>query len=474
MLPSVLFPRKVGAMSQQEPPQPPSDSVPGPAAPRGPGFAGPPEPANPGSPVPPGPGFAAPPDPANHGSPVPPGPGQPPAANPPVGPHDPTRTAGPGTFAPPADPRGPGGPGNPGGRPGAGPRRSAIGLVGGDDPLLPHLVWEGVLLILAAISVIVTIVLAPSGPVLEQLLGGTASVGLVASAVAVSLRTGTPNLAAGAMTTIAGLLTIYLVADQQWRQLTAAVAVVVVFAVIGLVLGGITGLLSMPGWAVTLGGMVLMVGISFFAADGRTVSFDGRAEPPSGIAWFALFAVVSLCGAGLWLVPPVRRVLGAVRRTGDPSGWHGRGAFGALAGMTLSGLLCGLAGAFHAYQYQAIAPSDGMTMLVAGFAAALLGGASVFGRRAGLTGTLFASLILGSVVTALALEGVSEPGGQLIAAGIAIIVGLAANRGMELLSTLLSRRAAARHPNLPPPPGAPSGPPGAPPASATPGAVNAR
>ncbi|BCJ38011.1 hypothetical protein Athai_55140 [Actinocatenispora thailandica] len=408
-------------MSQQESPEPPHDPVPGTTASTGPGIVGPPPPG---------------------AAPYPADPAGPPGA----------AVAGAPGDARPAN-GGPAGPAvvTPGGA------RPALGLLRGDDPLLPHLAWEAVLLVLAVLSVIVTVVAAPGGPVAEQLLRNTASIGLVASAVAVSFRTGTPNLAAGAMTTVAGLLTIHLVAAQHWGELTAGAAAVLVVTVIGLVLGGITGLLSVPGWAVTAGGMVLLVGIAFLATGARAVALDGGTGAPSGVLWFVLFAVVSLGGAGLWLVPPVRRTLSAVRHPGDPSAWNAPGAFGALAGLTLSGLLCGLAGALQAYQYRAMSLNDGITVLTIAMAAALLGGASVFGRRAGLTGTVLASLILAGIVTTFALQGVSEPGGELTVAGVAIIVGLGVNRGLELLSSLLSRRAGARRPGLPTVAAAPPG-----------------
>lgn len=346
-----------------------------------------------------------------------------------------------------------------------------------DDPLLPHLVWEAVLFVVALVCVAVLLVSAPTGaPILSHFLLSAGVTGLLAAGVAASLRTATPNLAAGAIASGAGLVTARLVAGPHWSLLAAGLVAVVAATLTGVLLGGIAGALSVPGWAVTFGAAVAIQGLMIALAQAGTIVMPGVPAPSGGL-WFTLFVLASLGGGAVWLVPAVRRTLGATRRAGDAAQWGGVAAFGALAGLSVSSLLAGVSGVVSAQWLQAGTTTNTSTLSFA-LGAVLLGGVSVFGRRAGVAGTALAVVALTAVQTTMTLKGASA-GAVAIVAAAAIVLGLPVSRLLETVAGRMpGRRAAGRGPGTAPPaaqpafgnwPGAAPAPPPPGPSGSTPG-----
>ncbi|HEY3504881.1 MAG TPA: hypothetical protein VGN37_19115 [Actinocatenispora sp.] len=319
-----------------------------------------------------------------------------------------------------------------------------------DDPLLPHLVWEAVLFVIALVSVAVLLVSAPTGaPILSNFLLSAGVTGLLATGVAASMRTATPNLAAGAISSGAGLLTARLVSQSHWSLLAAGLVAVVAATLTGVLLGGIAGALSVPGWAVTFGAAIAIQGLMVTLTQAGSIPMVGVPLPFGGL-WFTLFLLVSLGGGAVWLVPAVRRTLGSTRRVGDAAQWGGVAAFGALAGVSVSSLLAGLSGVVTAQRIQAGMTTDTSTLSFA-LGAVLLGGVSVFGRRAGVAGTALAVVTLTAIQTTMILKGASS-GAIAILAAAAIVLGLPVSRLMETIAGRMpARRTVDRTPVAGPP-----------------------
>lgn len=319
------------------------------------------------------------------------------------------------------------------------------------DPLLPHLVWEGFLFLVALVLLVVLLATVPSaGRLMETLIVNTAVLGLLATGFAFSLRTGTPNLAAGSISAAAGM--IFVAVGNASGNLVGMVVAVLVATVIGAVLGGIAGGLSVPGWAVTLGGGLVIEGVMLMASNGEPRSLRHFAQP-TGALWFALFLIVSVGGGLLWyLLPRVRQPLSANRRSGDPGRWGGVAALlAALAGLGVSSLLAGLSGVLEAERIASTSVSDATTTMGIAIGAVLFGGVSVFGRRAGIAGTFLGVMVLATVETLMELHGL--PASLfIVVAGIAVVVGLVVSRLLETVSGLFGRRPALPAPGLGPVP----------------------
>ncbi|WP_433199492.1 hypothetical protein ACQP00_27075 [Dactylosporangium sp. CS-047395] len=259
--------------------------------------------------------------------------------------------------------------------------------------LLPNLVWEAVLLLVA---IGMTIALYNRAEVLYTSGGiwlSIASLGFATSGLALSLRTGTPNLAVGPL---AGLA-MFLFVDQN-----IGVALVAVLGA-GVVLALLVGLTGVPAWAVTLVGGLLVQGIGLGLSDAQTHPLSDR--PETFWTWGAGFIVVSIAGGVAFAIPPVRRYLTANRPGGGEAGaFSGSRFVGALVGVVGSSFLAGIAGVVLALQVGASTPADnGFTL--AALVAAMLAGVSPFGRRAGILGVVLAVVILDAARRFVQLEG---------------------------------------------------------------------
>lgn len=305
--------------------------------------------------------------------------------------------------------------------------------------LVARIAWEAVLLLGA-------LVVLALGVADGHFFGGggpwpqLAVFGLMAAGVALSLRTGTPNLAVTGIAQFAGLLYVQLRAPSRgpgdgWPDVPAILAVLVVCLGIGVVLALLTGLTGAPAWAVSLGGLALVLTVSF-AAWGNTptrllVPYGGPPGNPNGLltAFAAVFAVGSVAGGLLWLLPGVRTLTVA----GDVG--PGRRLLGALVGLGGSSLLAGLAGVLQAKLLEGANLAGGDQLLLLVFGAALLGGASLAGRGGGIAGTVLATFILVGAGRLVLLQGGTSWTSTFLPASVAIVVGVLVSQLFDWLGT---------------------------------------
>jgi len=93
----------------------------------------------------------------------------------------------------------------------------------------------------------------------------------------------------------------------------------------------------------------------------------------------------------------------------------------------LSGIMAGVAGALYTGRFSAGAPQAGEPLLLDSIAAVVIGGASLFGGRGSIIGTLIGVLIMVMIRNGLNLMGVS-PFWQGSAIGAIIILALLVER----------------------------------------------
>lgn len=299
------------------------------------------------------------------------------------------------------------------------------------DRLAVHLVWEGVLLVVAIGLVAAILATTPARNFLSVLYQA-GYVGLAASALAFSLRTATPNLAVGPIAGLTGGLAALLVTENLPPAVAMAAAVAIA-VVVGAVLGGLVAALSVPAWAATLAAGALMSSALLGMSGGRVLIAGRLGEGFPDAVWVGLFVVISIGGGLLWLLPGVRRALSATRHPGDPGVWGGgRAALGALVGIAGSSLLAGLAGIAQLMRIQAASPAAGQSLTLIALAAVLLGGASIYGRRAGVAGTVLGVAIVVMGENLLIINAVPSWVTQLFV-GTVVVVGLGVTRLTESL-----------------------------------------
>lgn len=255
--------------------------------------------------------------------------------------------------------------------------------------LVPHLIWEAVLLVLV---VAVSAIAAARTPLFEGdgIWWSLAFIGLLASGLALSLRTGNINLAVGGIAALSGALYVVLLVEADLPPVVAALLALVTVIVVGVILGLVAGLTSAPAWAVSLAGLALAQGVAL-ALVSDAGGYAVRDELPllnRAAGWFAVFLVLSLGGAALFAVPAVRRFLGDRAGT-ERVRFSGARLVGALVGFVGSSVLAGLAGIAFVTQLGAFFPeSFNLLWLLLPLGAVLVGGVSAFGGRGGIAGTV--------------------------------------------------------------------------------------
>lgn len=299
--------------------------------------------------------------------------------------------------------------------------------------MLARFGWEAILFVLVAVAAVVVAVQSDGDVFGRGLWLNLASIGLLASAFAFSLRTGTPNLAVGALAGLAGVVYAKLV-EADWPGVLAAVTAVVIILLLCLVLGVITGLTSAPAWAVSLGGLAVAQGVALGLSEAQGVPLrDGPAGVWTVWAWAALFVIGSLAGGAAFQGAGLRRALLVPRTDGEVPRFQGKRLFGAVLGFTGSGLLAALSGiALVGYLGGAFAVT-GDRLLVA-VAAVLLGGVSLFTYRGGVAGTLLATSLLVLTDTALRLADAPAWLTYSLPAGIALLVGVVVGWGIDKIA----------------------------------------
>ena len=308
-----------------------------------------------------------------------------------------------------------------------------------DHPFV-SLIWDGVLLIIT-VALVGAALSATHQAHLADIMRPVGYLGLIATGFALSLRTGTPNLAVGAIAGTTGVIGAHLATEGSsvWAAMAEGVAIA---TGAGLIAGLVVAALSVPAWAATLALAALAESAALGISDGQLIPLHVSGTYPAG-QWIAAFASVSVAGGLLWLVPGVRSALSKTRSAGEPGRWAGLGpGLGAVIGLAGSSLLAGAGGASMAmYELAAQPPSNALNLTLIAFAATTVGGVSVYGRRAGVLGTVLGVVIVQTVLFLMTLHGISVTWFDFAIGGL-IVLGLGVNRVLESITETLNRRRA--------------------------------
>jgi len=311
------------------------------------------------------------------------------------------------------------------------PTRPARGL----PVLVPHLIWEAVLL-LATAGVVIFVMVDTEGLFREPNWWSIAYYGLLASGLALSLRTGGPNLAVAGVATFSGAIYATTLTGELDLAPAAAAGLAVAAALgVGLVLGLVAGLTSVPAWAVSLGGLALLgAAVLGMLDNGGVVAVEPLPAPLDEVAiWVVLFFLVTLVGGAIAAIPGMARWFGA--RRGEQPGFSGGRLVGALLGFGGSSLLGGLAGLAAAGRAGGVFPTIDVFSLLLALAIVLVAGVSAFGGRGGIAGVALAVVLFVAIRHWLAVEGASQTTFWVVI-GVAVVIGIVVSRLIEALAPL--------------------------------------
>jgi ribose/xylose/arabinose/galactoside ABC-type transport system permease subunit len=265
----------------------------------------------------------------------------------------------------------------------------------GRDRMAVHAVWE-VLLLLGVGAVAFLLYREDSAAIrgegLDQLLVLAAGLGLLAIGASLTLRAGAPNLALGPIAIASAL---HFAEQGDRGVLVAAAEAVVAAGLLGFLMALVVGVFHVPGWAVTLAGA--LAAMVFIQQRGAPVNLQGDYDPTGQALYlFGGVAAVSVLGGLVGMIKPVRRAVGRFRPIGDPAERRG-GMAAVLTGgaLVLSSSLAAVGGILLVGGQDApVVPSPGVDWTAFALGAALLGGASAYGRRGGVFGTILAAVLI--------------------------------------------------------------------------------
>jgi len=204
-------------------------------------------------------------------------------------------------------------------------------------------------------------------------------------------------------------------------------------ALVGLINGILTTQLSIPSFLVTLGSLSMARGLAMMVTNTKPVIITNE-------TYFAIFGE----GTFLGIPVPIAWTLAAMivgvlllhynvfgRRIYAVGGNPTAALYSGIntkrittAAFVLTGTLAGLASLVLSARSHAARPDVVQGMELDVIAAVILGGCSLFGGRGYILGTLFGSLIIGTLNNGLVLLGVSSPM-QLVIKGAIIVAAVA-------------------------------------------------
>ena len=241
------------------------------------------------------------------------------------------------------------------------------------------------------------------------------------------LLLGQIDLSVGSLLGLGGAVLGVAMAQWHWPLTLAAMLAIAVTSLCGLLNGWLMVQWRLPSFIVTLGMLEAARGATFVITHSQTQYIGGSVEALTEAHFLGVPVVflLALCLVAASSVVLRRTVLGRYLTATGTNEEAVR-----LAGINtaqlkcftflLAGTFAGLAAVLHTSRLGAADPNAGTGFELQTIAAVVIGGTSLMGGRASVTGTLFGVLITSLLDTGLAQVGAQEPAKRLVT-GIVIV-----------------------------------------------------
>jgi len=308
--------------------------------------------------------------------------------------------------------------------------------------LLLRLGLLGIILIAAAIFTLKTI---PSGRLsdigqatfisggnLQDIARQMAVVGVISIGETFVIITAGIDLSVGSLIGIAGVLTANAFLNG-WSLPATVVAILLFSLGIGLVNGFLVSAAKLPPFIVTLGMLGILRGVAYLAGSGLNSALPSDGGGGAFVAWVTgtpfgiptIFIVLVIIGvvAAIFLRFTRRGryiyALGSNPEAVRLSGINVRASL--LTVYALSGVLAGVAGLLLTGRLNGANPNAGTSYELDAIAAAVLGGASLFGTRGTIFGTFLGVVLVNVLANGIDLIGI-DPHVQQVVEGLLLIL----------------------------------------------------
>jgi len=273
-----------------------------------------------------------------------------------------------------------------------------------------------------------------------------ADYGLLALAVGLSMILGEYDLSVASGYGLAGLVAVLTGEGSPAWGILAALAI---GAAAGIVQGGLIAGLRLAAVPVTLGGFIVLLGLTHVLSHNNDITYDRisvglRLDQPIASV-FSIRSLITIAGflavAGVFTftrLGPAIRGTGGDRRASRISGVRvDRILIGVF---TLTGVSAAAAGAMHSYSLSSAQPDLGFNPLIFATIAALVGGVKLAGGRGSPLGIAAGVLSLATLQEILAAVAAPQYTGDLVTGVLLLIVTILA---APVLTSWWSRRTRA-------------------------------
>jgi ribose transport system permease protein len=259
-----------------------------------------------------------------------------------------------------------------------------------------------------------------------------ADLGLLALALGITMIAGEFDLSILGMFALGAMVSVKTGVSSPVLGIVVALAT---GALAGAVQGGIIARLKMNSMTVTLGGYLILLGITGVLGHAKNVQYTNfgvgaslnehiaTVLSPRSLIVIGIFLLVYLVLRLTRVGTDVRAVGGerrASRTAGVPVNFYVVGVF------VVSGMIAGLAGALHGYSVATAAPDPGLAPLVFAITATLLGGISLAGGRGSILGIAAGVLTLSLLQEFFAIQATPEYVSSIVTGGLLVLVAVIA------------------------------------------------
>lgn len=259
-------------------------------------------------------------------------------------------------------------------------------------------------------------------------LGRIALIGLVALGLTAVILMGELDLSVASTLAVSGV--IMAVVANQTNVAIGVLAALAASVVISLVNAFFVAIVGINSFIATLGMLFALRGFALVLSDEQPVKLDNTefgiafGQPilgpltPRILIFFAIFILLQV------FVSRVRvgrefLAVGGNRQAAHDAGIPVKRRI--FTGFIISGGVAALAGVINALERTAADPTAGSTVLLASFAAAIIGGNYLKGGKGSIVGTLIGAASLGMLQVALTISGVQVPVQEIFIGGILLI-----------------------------------------------------
>ena len=256
-----------------------------------------------------------------------------------------------------------------------------------------------------------------------------ASYGLVALALGITIIAGEFDLSVSSMYLLGGMVAVLTGGDSPVAGIAAALGTAIL---VGLIQGGLIARFRLNSMPVTLGGYLVVLGITYILGHNKSVLYDNftvglRLDKPV----LQIFSIRSLVALGIFVVAAI--VLRYLRVGRDLRAIGGDRRAARVAGVPVDRLLIGvfvvsalgaaLPGALLSYSLATASPTNiGFDVLTFSATAALIGGVRLSGGKGGAVGIAAGVLSLSMLQEILAILRSPDYVSSLITGGLLVIV----------------------------------------------------